>query len=90
MLPIVKKFKFLGAFFDEKNTFNKHVSEFMVRCKSKLNLMRILSGNEWGSSKETQLKIYRTLIKPILFMVPRQRMEAKRLKNPTKHSIEHY
>ena len=28
--------------------------------------MRILSGKSLGSSKETQLKIYRTLLKPIL------------------------
>jgi ribonuclease HI len=65
-LPIVKEFKFLGIFFDENNSFNKHVDEIVIRCKSKLNLMRILSGKSWGSSKETQLKIYRTLIKPIL------------------------
>ena len=39
LLPIVKEFKFLGVFFDGKNTFKKHVSEIMVICKSKLNQM---------------------------------------------------
>ena len=53
---MVKEFKFLGILFDKKNPFTKHVSELMVRCKSKLNLMRILSGKDWGSSKDTPLK----------------------------------
>lgn len=31
-LPIVKEFKFLGIFFDEKNTCKKHIDELMITC----------------------------------------------------------
>lgn len=58
-VPVVHQSVTMIDALDEQKSFMKRVSEVTVRGKSKLNLMHILSGKDWGSSEETKLKIFR-------------------------------
>ena len=65
-LAMEKKVKFLGMYFDSKLTWVEHVNYIVNKCKSRLNLMRCLTGTEWGSSKKSLLTVYRALIRSLL------------------------
>ncbi len=55
--------KFLGLIFDKKLTWAPHINYLVDMTKPRLNLMRSLTGSEWGASKQTLLTLYRTLIR---------------------------
>jgi len=61
-----KEVKFLGLIFDHKLTWDAHINYIVTKCKTRLNLLRSLSGTHWGASKQTQLTIYRTLIRSVI------------------------
>ena len=65
-IKIDKTVKFLGLIFDSKLTWNAHIAYIEEKCKKRLNLMRMLSGQTWGASKSSLLTIYRVLIRSIL------------------------
>ena len=58
--------KFLGVIFDERLNFKEHIDAIYIKCQRRLNLMKSLSGADWGSSRRSQMMIYRQLIRPIL------------------------
>ena len=60
------KVKFLGIIFDRRLTFVDYVTYIVDRCKPRLNVLRAISGSEWGASKETLLMVYRALIRSVL------------------------
>ena len=66
LLKMDKKVKFLGMIFDQKLTWDEHVSYIEDRCKGRLNLMRSLTGTKFGASKRCLLTIYRALIRSVL------------------------
>lgn len=59
----VKEFKYLGLWFDEKCVWKNHVKQVETKCKKVLNLMRSVSGYQWGADKQSLLDIYRALIR---------------------------
>ena len=59
----VKEFKFLGVHFDERLTWKKHIDSIITKCEKVVNVMRSLSGSTWGAGQETQLMIYRAMIR---------------------------
>ena len=61
-----KTAKFLGVTFDHKLTWRQHIETIITKCKTKLNILRCISGNEWGADCKTLFKLYTSLIKPIL------------------------
>ena len=65
-IKIDKTVKFLGLIFDSKLNWNAHVAHLEEKCKKRLNLMRMLSGQTWGASKTSLLIIYRMLIRSVL------------------------
>ena len=65
-LKVDTKAKFLGLVFDSKLTWNDHVKYVQEKCKKRLNLMRAVAGNTWGSNKKALLTIYRSLIRSII------------------------
>lgn len=58
--------KFLGVIFDNRLTWNKHVNYIVDKCKKRINLLRSLTGQTWGSSTRALLTIYRALVRPII------------------------
>jgi len=65
-LKMENKVKFLGLIFDSKLTWSAHVDYIIGRCKSRINLMRCLSGTRFGASKRCLLTIYKVLIRSVL------------------------
>ena len=66
LLKFENKAKFLGMILDKRLTWNEHVKYIEDRCKARLNLMRSLSGTNWGASKESLLTVYEALVRPLL------------------------
>lgn len=65
-LRVVKTVKFLGLIFDTKLTWNAHINYIEEKCKKRLNILRMISGQSWGAGKATLLTVYRALIRSVL------------------------
>ena len=60
---IEKEAKILGVIFDKKLTWRKQFDVIAAKCKQAINLMRRLSGLQWGAHPQQMLKIYYALIR---------------------------
>jgi ribonuclease HI len=60
------KVKFLGVVFDHHLTWKPHILEICDKSAKRLNLMRSLTGNNWGSSRQILLTVYKSLIRSII------------------------
>jgi len=58
--------KFLGVVFDSQLTWRPHIEYICDRVKPRLNLMRCITGINWGASKSILLTIYKALILSII------------------------
>jgi len=58
--------KFLGLLWDSKLTWVPHISALKDRCKKALNLVRTVSTDKWGADTATTMKLYRSLIRPMI------------------------
>src|SRR3989442_6909747 len=54
--------KLLGIVFDSRLSWKSHIEYLIDRSKRALNVMRCISGTDWGSNKVTLLILYRSLI----------------------------
>ena len=50
--------KFLGLHFDRTFTWKTHIDYVIKKCSKYLNIMRAISGQTWGASKTSLLKVY--------------------------------
>jgi len=48
-VKIDNKAKFLGLVFDSKLNWRDHITYLEEKCKERLQLMRAVAGNTWGS-----------------------------------------
>lgn len=62
----VKVIRFLGMWFDTKITWNVHINKMEDKCKKILNVMRCISGREWGADRVALKTIYSTMIRAVL------------------------
>lgn len=62
-LQFVDSTKFLEFVFDSRLSWSQHIQYVLDKSKSKVNLLRSLSGQTWGADKVSLLRIYRTLIR---------------------------
>jgi hypothetical protein len=62
-IAVENQAKFLGIIFDRELSWRPHISQVVDKCKKVVNLMRSLSGETWGASKQSLLTIYRTLVR---------------------------
>ena len=62
-IKVVAKTKFLGLVWDRGLTFNDHISYLKGKCLKALNMLRVLSHNEWGADTATLLKLFRSMIR---------------------------
>ncbi|XDV52299.1 hypothetical protein PO909_021042 [Leuciscus waleckii] len=58
--------KFLGMWFDDKLTWNEHIRRINTKCKKIINVMRCLTGSEWGASRAASKNVYIALIRSVL------------------------
>ena len=49
-VPTVKKPKFLGITFDNLLTFKQHTADLKAKVQSRNNILKALSGSDWGNS----------------------------------------
>ena len=62
-IPIVNQVKFLGVIFDKKLTFLPHIKYVKDKCLKALNLLKVVSGTEWGGDRKVLLRLYRSVIR---------------------------
>ena len=65
-VKVTKEYKFLGVTLDSGLRFTKHLENTIRRCTKRVNVMRCLTGKDWGQDQETQRKIYVTYIRSCL------------------------
>jgi ribonuclease HI len=65
-IATAKSIKFLGLTIDQQLTWTEHINSTISKAKSKINLLRSISGSRWGANKTTLLRIYKTIIRPKL------------------------
>ena len=58
--------KFLGVTFDPELTFKDHVKNIVVKCKSRINIVRALSGTNWGCNNDDLRLVYLTYIRSLI------------------------
>ncbi|WP_353803219.1 hypothetical protein, partial [Acinetobacter baumannii] len=62
-IKAVKQVKFLGVIFDQKLSFIPHLKILKTKCQQACNLLKVISGTDWGADKKTLLLLYRSLIR---------------------------
>jgi hypothetical protein len=65
-IKLEKSARFLGVEFDRGLSWRPHVDYVTERCRKRFNLMRAVSGSSWGADEKTLLRMYRTLIRPVV------------------------
>jgi len=65
-LEQVSAVRFLGVIFDEKLTWKQHIEYVQNKCKKGNNLLRCLSGQNWGAARGALLRIYQALMRSSL------------------------
>ena len=58
ILPYEKEVKFLGMIFDEKLNWNKHIDNLKIKVKESMNILKVVSGYNWGADKKSLLRLY--------------------------------
>ena len=53
--------KFLRMIFDSKLTWAKHIDDLKLKVKKSLNLLKVISGFDWGADKKSSLWVYDAL-----------------------------
>ena len=61
-----KEARFLGVIFDSRMTWASHINSVVDRCRKRLNLMKCMSGQDWGADKGSRLQIYFSMIRSIM------------------------
>jgi hypothetical protein len=61
----VKRFTFLGIFFNTKLNWNEHVSNLTSKTKQNMKIIKMLSNTTYGSDRKTLLKLHDVLISSI-------------------------
>ena len=59
-------FKFLGVRLDRNLTFTKHIKDMKAKCAKRTNILRALTGTDWGGDRKTILQLYTAIIRPII------------------------
>ena len=65
-IPFADTAKFLGITFDKHFTFKQHITDITGRALKRTNILRALTGTQWGGDRATLTTLYTSLIRPIL------------------------
>ncbi|GFV59126.1 putative RNA-directed DNA polymerase from transposon BS [Trichonephila clavipes] len=70
-LCYVKNAKYLGYTLDQEITSNKHIEGQVIKARKKLNVLKFISGRDWGAEASTLRTTFISLIRPVLeFVIP--------------------
>ncbi|XP_043243586.1 uncharacterized protein LOC122392598 [Amphibalanus amphitrite] len=62
----VNEFTYLGITLDKTLNFNKHFENIKSRCSRRINILKCITGKDWGADRRTLFQLYTSLIRPIL------------------------
>ncbi|KAI5755231.1 hypothetical protein M8J77_015233 [Diaphorina citri] len=65
-LPTIKNPKILGLTFDPLLTFNQHATTIRNKLKPRNNMLKALTGNNWGKNKETIITTFKALGRSVM------------------------
>ena len=65
-IPFTQEAKFLGITLDRSLTFNSHINNIKTRASKRINILKVLSGTDFGGDSKTLLLLYKSIIRPIL------------------------
>lgn len=66
VLEQVKVIKYLGIWMDSRLTFKTHIEKVIEKCKRSNNILRCLTGMEWGACRKSLQRIYCALIRSVI------------------------
>lgn len=66
LIEIVKSIKYLGVWFDYNNRYSTNTSEIISRTNRRAGALRFIFNRITGSKTEIVLKIYKSLLRPLL------------------------
>ncbi|GFV82497.1 RNase H domain-containing protein [Trichonephila clavipes] len=70
-LCYVKNAKYLGYTLDQEITSNKHIEAQVIKARKRLNVLKFISGRDWGAEASTLCTTFVSLIRPVLeFGIP--------------------
>ena len=61
ILPYADEVKFLGLTFDKKLTWSSHIDNLKQKVKKSLDILKVVSGFDWGADKKSLLQLYNAL-----------------------------
>ena len=64
-LPLVRNTKLLGVYLDTFFSFSAHCVQVTNRVSKRNNVLKALTGTNWGQQKETLLWTYKALVRSI-------------------------
>ncbi|XP_076047430.1 uncharacterized protein LOC143028964 [Oratosquilla oratoria] len=62
-IPYEQSTKFLGVIFDQNLTWNNHILNLRQSSLSALNILKTVSGRDWGADQPSLLRLYHALIR---------------------------
>ena len=65
-IKIATEAKFLGVTLDRSLTFKTHISNITSQASRRINILKALSGTDFGGDTKTLLTLYKSIIRPIL------------------------
>ncbi|GFV17518.1 putative RNA-directed DNA polymerase from transposon BS [Trichonephila clavipes] len=70
-LCYVKNAKYFGYTLDQEITSNKHIEGQVIKARKRLNVLKLISGRNWGAEVSTLRTTFISLIRPVLeFGIP--------------------
>ncbi|GFX50993.1 putative RNA-directed DNA polymerase from transposon BS [Trichonephila clavipes] len=67
----LKNTKYLGYTLDQEITSNKHIEGQVIKARQRLNVLKFISGRDWGAEASTLPTTFISLIRPVLeFGIP--------------------
>ena len=62
-IEITNQMKFLGVIFENKLTFKGHINNLKARANLSLNIIKKISGTNWGADRQSMLRVYSSHIR---------------------------